>query len=81
MARLIDDLNALHDRYVEAVNLAVADDDLERAHRLAREYDDEAVELIAVREGKTDLMPIRRPNTADSGLRATIRRLTARRVA
>jgi hypothetical protein len=78
MARLIDDLNALHDRYVEAVNSAVAADDLPRAHRLAAEYDEEAIELIAVHEGRTDQLPIRRPGTADSGLRARIRRLTAR---
>jgi hypothetical protein len=77
MSRLIDDLNALHDHYVEAVNIAVADDDLARAHRLAAEYDQEAIEMIAEREGRTDLLPIRRPQPADSGLRALIRRLTA----
>jgi hypothetical protein len=77
MARLIDDLNALHDRYVAAVNIAVAGDDLERADHLAAEYDQEAIEMIAEREGKTDLLPIRgRPQTSDSGLRALIRRLT-----
>ena len=43
MSRLIDDLNALHDGYVEAINLAVADDDLVRAERLAAEYDEEAI--------------------------------------
>ena len=75
MARLIDDLNTLHDRYVAAVNNAVAADDLERAHRLAAEYDQEAIEMIAEREGKTHLLPIRRPHTSDSGLRALIRRL------
>lgn len=76
MARLIDDLNALHDRYVAAVNIAVAGDDLERADHLAAEYDQEAIEMIAEREGKTDLLPVRRPQTTDSGLRALIRRLT-----
>jgi len=76
MARLIDDLNALHDGYVAAVNHAVAGDDLERAHRLAAEYDEEAIEMIAEREGRTDLLPIRRPHPSDSGLRALIRRLT-----
>jgi hypothetical protein len=81
MSRLIDDLNALHDGYVEAINLAIADDDLGRAERLAAEYDEEAIVMIAVHEGRTDLLPIRRPSHADSGLRALIRRLVARRAA
>jgi len=81
MSRLIDDLNALHDGYVEAINLAVADDDLVRAERLAAEYDEEAILMIAVHEGRTDLLPIRRPSHADSGLRALIRRMVARRAA
>jgi hypothetical protein len=76
MARLIDDLNTLHDGYVEAVNIAIANDDLDRADRLAAEYDEEAIRMIAEREGRTDLLPIRRPHTADSGLKALIRRLT-----
>lgn len=78
MARLIDDLNALHDRYVESVNLAVADDDLARAHRLASEYDEEASALVAAHDGPAGLRPIRRPEHAESGLRALVRRLTAR---
>ena len=81
MGRLIDDLNVLHDGYVEAINLAVADDDIDRANRLAGEYDEEAILMIAVHEGKTHLLPIRRPQQADSGLRALVRRLTARRAA
>jgi hypothetical protein len=81
MTRLIDDLNALHDGFVGAINLAIADDDLDRAERLAAEYDDEAVVMIAVHEGRTHLLPIQRPRSADSGLRMLIRRLTARRAA
>jgi hypothetical protein len=81
MTRLIDDLNTLHDGYVEAINIAVGNDDLDRADRLAAEYDEEAITMIAVHEGKTHLLPIRRPRTADSGLRARIRRLTASRAA
>jgi hypothetical protein len=81
MTRLIDDLNALHDDYVEAVNAAVGADDLDRADRLAAEYDEEAIRMIAVHEGLTHLLPIRRPVTADSGLRALVRRLTAGRAA
>lgn len=81
MSRLIDDLNTLHDGFVTAINLAVADDDYDRADRLAAEYDDEAIQMIAAREGKTHLLPIRRPAHADSGLRTLVRRLTARHAA
>ena len=81
MPRLIDDLNVLHDRYVESVNTAVAEDDLDRADRLAAEYDEEAILMIAIHEGRTDMLPLRRPRHADSGLRAMIRRLTHHRAA
>ena len=81
MTRLIDDLNVLHDGYVEAVNVAIGDNDLARVDRLAAEYDDEAIRMIAVHEGRTHLLPIRRPQTADSGLRAMVRRLTSGRAA
>ncbi len=81
MSRLIDDLNTLHDGFVAAINIAVAEDDLDRADRLAAEYDEEAILMIAVHEGRTDLLPLRRPKQADSGLRALIRRLTQHRAA
>jgi len=81
MSRLIDDLNTLHDGFVEAINIAVADDDLDRADRLAAEYDEEAIEMIAIREGRTDLLPIRRPQHVDSGLRSLIRRISQHRAA
>jgi hypothetical protein len=81
MTRLIDDLNTLHDGYVEAVNMAVEADDLDRADRLAAEYDEEAIQMVAEHEGLTHLLPISRPVTADSGLRALVRRLTTARAA
>ncbi len=81
MSRLIDDLNTLHDGFVAAINIAVGEDDLDRADRLAAEYDEEAILMIAVHEGRTDLLPLRRPKHADSGLRALIRRLTQHRAA
>jgi hypothetical protein len=81
MSRLIDDLDKLHDGFVQAINIAVADDDLDRADRLASEYDEEAIAMIAAAEGRTDLLPIRRPRQADSGLRALVRRLTLHRAA
>ena len=46
---MTDDLNALHDAYVAAVNRAVASDDPERADRLAAEYGDEAAQLVTGR--------------------------------
>lgn len=74
MSRLTDDLDALHDRFVESVNIAVADNDLDRADRLATEYDEEAILMIALYEGRTDMLPLRRPQ-ADSRIRAMVRRL------
>jgi hypothetical protein len=61
MTRLIDDLTTLHDGYVAAVNAAVAADDLDRADRLAAEYDEEAITMVAVHEGRTHQLPIQRP--------------------
>jgi hypothetical protein len=81
MPRLIDDLNVLHDHYVESVNAAVGENDLDRADRLAAEYDEEAILMIALHEGRTDMLPLRRPRHADSGLRSMIRRITQHRAA
>ena len=39
------------------------------------------VALIAAQDGDTDLLPLRRPQPADSGLRALVRRLTTHRAA
>jgi hypothetical protein len=75
MSRLIDDLNTLHDGYVNAINTAVGRDDLDRVHALAAEYDDEAVLMIAEREGKAALLPLRRPRRRST----TLSRLAARR--
>jgi hypothetical protein len=81
MIRLVDEIDALHARYVEAVNLAVAADDLPRADQLAAAYDAEAIALIAEREGLTHLLPLRRPGQHDSRLRALARRLIHHRAA
>jgi hypothetical protein len=81
MSRLIDDLNVLHDGFVSAINQAVAHNDLAAADRLAAEYDDEAIAMIAEREGRTHLLPIHRPVPADSGLRRLVRRLSEGRAA
>jgi hypothetical protein len=78
---LVQELNDLHATYVTAVNEAVADDDLDRADRLAAEYDAEAVRLVAEREGRTDQLPLVRRRAADTPLRRLVRRLSAARAA
>jgi hypothetical protein len=83
MARLVDEIDALHARYAEAVNLAVAEDDLARAEQLAADYDTEVTELVAEREGLTHLLPqlaAQRART-DSRLRSLVRRLAHLRAA
>ena len=74
MSRLVEEIDAIHDRYREAVNLAVADDDLVRAEKMALAYDTEVTQLIAAREGLTHLLPLRQ--AGDSRLRQLIRRIT-----
>jgi hypothetical protein len=81
MSSLTEELTTLHEGFVEAVNLAVAEDDLVRAQRLAAEYDAVAIRLIAEREGRTAPLPTRRRVHADSGLRALVRRFTTHRAA
>jgi hypothetical protein len=75
--RLIDELNVLHGSYVTAINGAVEQNDLARAEQLAHAYDEEAIALIATREGKTHLLPIDRPTTAETPLRRWVSRLRA----
>ena len=71
--RLIDELNDLHAEYVDRVNRAIAEDDEVLAYQLAEDYDTEAVQLVAEREGKTHLLPLRR-RTLDTPLRRLARR-------
>ena len=77
MARtLVEDVDALHASYVAAINLAVDHDDLARAEELAAAYDREAVQLLAEREGKTHLLPLRR-RTAQAPRRGRLAALFA----
>ena len=46
MSSTSDTITRLHDRYVEAVNIAVADDDMPRVERLAAEFDVEVLEVL-----------------------------------
>ena len=79
--RLVDELNVMHDSYVIAVNAAVEQNDLVRAEQLAQAYDDEAIRLIAEREGKTHLLPITRPRRVETPLRRLAARIRATRAA
>ena len=49
MSRTSDTLTRLHEHYVEAVNMAVADDDMARVERLAAEFDLEALDVVRQR--------------------------------
>ena len=79
--RLVDELNDLHATYVRAINDAVAHDDFTLADQLAQAYDDEAVHLIAVREGRTHLLPLRRRQVTETPLRRMVKRLRLSRAA
>jgi hypothetical protein len=77
---LVQELDNLHAWYVEEINLAVAEDDIDRAFQLADAYDDNAIRLMAERENLTHLLPITRGGTKsatkpDSSLRRLIGRL------
>jgi hypothetical protein len=78
---LLQELNVLHTSYVEAINAAVSRDDSAGAERLAEAYDEEAVRLIAKRENKTHLLPIRRPQGPETRLRRLARHLRVARAA
>lgn len=73
--RLIDELNQLHDHYARAIEEAVTHDDLTLAGQLAQAYEDEAVQLMAEREGLTHLLPLQRVSTQESALRRLVKRL------
>jgi len=75
---LIEELDALHATYVAAVNEAIESDDLARAETLALGYEEDAIQLMAEREGLTHLLPLQRRRPADSRLRRIVRVLTQR---
>lgn len=81
MRTLVQDLDAMYDDYVAAINAAVAEGDDARAHELAAEYDHQAIWMIADREDRTHLLPIDRPMSPDTPLRRLAKRLTARAAA
>ncbi len=89
MTRLIDELNALHASYVDAINAAVAHDDVTTAADLAADYDRDAILLMAEREGRQDLLPLFGLDTdggrvsvhRDTPLRRLVQRVGALRAA
>ena len=82
MARtLLEELNDLHACYVGPVNLAIEQNDVARAEELAVTYEDEAIALMAEREGKTHLLPLRRQKSFDTTLRQMIRQVISSRAA
>ena len=79
---LVQDLNDLHASFVTGINIAVDNNDLELADRLAAEYDTEAIKMIAEREGRTHMLPlVRRGEHTDTPLRRLVRKLSTARVA
>ncbi len=72
--RLIDELNELHDHYAGRIDEAVARDDAAGANDLAQSYEDDAIRLMAEREGLTHLLPLQRQRP-QSALRTLVRRL------
>lgn len=79
--RLIDELNELHAHYARMIEAAIADDDVAEAEAYAQAYEDEAVQLMAEREGLTHLLPLPRFGTQESALRSRVRRFGRSRAA
>ena len=79
--RLIDELNQLHDHYAGRVNEAVERDDIATAEQLAQGYEDDAILLMAQREGLTHLLPLQRSAPPESSLLRLVRRLRPSRAA
>ena len=73
---LLEELNEMHAFYVAAINVALTEDDLTRAGELAQAYDHDAIELVAARENKTHLLPIRRPQRREPALRRLVSRMS-----
>ena len=79
--RLIDELNALHDSFARSIEAAVARDDVTLAEQLAQSYEDDAIQLMAEREGLTHLLPLQRPVRHEGSLHRLVRRLRPSRAA
>ena len=79
--RLIDELNELHDFYASKIEVAITGDDVAAAEQLAQAYEDDAIQLMAEREGLTHLLPLQRQARHESSLHRLARRLRPSSVA
>ena len=79
--RLIDELNELHDYYATKIEAAVGRDEIDVAEQLAQGYEDDAIVLMAEREGLTHLLPLQRTVAPESSLHRLARRLRPSRAA
>ena len=79
--RLIDELNQIHAHYMVMVEAAVARGDDAGAERLAQAYEDDAVQVMAEREGLTHLLPLPPFGRRESSLRRLARRMRLSRAA
>jgi hypothetical protein len=79
--RLIDELNELHDNYASKIEAAVGRDEIDVAEQLAQGYEDDAIVLMAEREGLTHLLPLTRAVAPESSLHRLARRLRPSRAA
>jgi hypothetical protein len=79
--RLIDELNELHDDYASKIEAAIGRDDVDTAEQLAQGYEDDAIQLMAEREGLTHLLPLKRAVSHESSLHRLARRLRPSRAA
>jgi len=79
--RLIDELNELHDYYATKIEAAIGRDEIDVAEQLAQAYEDDAIVLMAEREGLTHLLPLKRPAAQESSLHRLARRLRPSRAA
>ena len=73
--RLIDELNELHDFFSFKLVVAITGDVVAAAEQLAQAYEDDAIQLMAEREGLTHLLPLQRQARHESSLHRLARRL------
>ncbi len=67
---LLTSLDALHAEYVDRINRAMNDDQLDNVHAFAAAYDEEATRLVAEHDGLTHLLPLQRQRPARRSGRA-----------
>jgi hypothetical protein len=71
-------LDVLHEEYAEAINLAIAANRDDLVAELAAAYDLDATRMVAEHEGKTHLLPLRKPDNPGRTRRRWLTRLDRR---